>query len=156
MLKAISRYVGVKLAILSYDYEYINDEKGARIRLRFLNCGTSKIYHSTWRLYYYLMGQDGTPKAYVVSNYNLIDIPAAFEEDAPNWHDVAELVPQGSTTQNRNTEEVNFGVPIIKESDYLSISIQDTTGICAPMFLCNKQNYATRDTEGRYRLFTFK
>ena len=154
MLKDISRYVGVKLGLLSYDYEYGSDAKTVKIRLRFLNCGTSRIYHDNWKLKYHLIGGGETKTR--ESNFELKNIKAAFEEDAPNWHDVANFNVSSDTAFENNAEIVNFGRAIVKGSDKLYISIEDTTGVYDHMYLCNSEDYIQRDANGRYCLFTFK
>lgn len=154
MLKDISRYVGVKLGLLSYDYEYGSDAKTVKIRLRFLNCGTSRIYHDNWKLKYHLIGGGETMTR--ESNFELKNIKAAFEEDAPNWHDVANFNVSSDTAFENNAEIVNFGRAIVKGSDKLYISIEDTTGVYDHMYLCNSEDYIQRDANGRYCLFTFK
>ena len=154
MLKDISRYVGVKLGLLSFDYEYVPNANTIKIMLRFLNCGTAKIYHDNWKLKYHLIGGGVTITR--ESNFDLRNIKAAFEEDAPNWHDVADFNPTSQTTYDNNAETVDFGRAIVKGSDKLYISIEDTTGVYDPMYLCNSEDYIQRDANGRYCLFTFK
>ena len=154
MLKDISRYVGVKLGLLSFDYEYVPNANTIKIMLRFLNCGTAKIYHDNWKLKYHLIG--GGDHIIKESNFDLRNIKAAFEEDAPNWHDVADFNTTTQTTYNNNAETVDFGRAIVKGSDKLYISIEDTTGVYDPMYLCNSEDYIQRDANGRYCLFTFK
>ena len=158
MLKDISRYVGVKLGLLSFDYEYVPNANTIKIMLRFLNCGTAKIYHDNWKLKYHLIGGGVTITR--ESNFKLKNIKAAFEEDAPNWHDVADFHPdvnesEPSTTYNNNAETVDFGRAIVKESDKLYISIEDATGIYDHMYLCNSEDYIQRDAHGRYCLIEF-
>ncbi len=158
MLKDISRYVGVKLGLLSFDYEYVPNANTIKIMLRFLNCGTAKIYHDNWKLKYHLIGGGVTITR--ESNFKLKNIKAAFEEDAPNWHDVADFHPdvnesEPSTTYNNNAETVDFGRAIVKESDKLYISIEDATGIYDHMYLCNSEDYIQRDANGRYCLIEF-
>lgn len=154
MLKDISRYVGIKLGLLSFDYEYGDSDNTIKIMLRFLNCGTSKIYHGNWKLKYHLIGGGD----YIVreSDFDLRNIKTAFEEDAPNWHDVTDFNPTSQTTYDNNAETVDFGRAIVKGSDKLYISIEDTTGIYDHMYLCNSEEYIQRDANGRYCLFTFK
>lgn len=153
MLKDISRYVGIKLGLLSFDYEYGDSDDSIKIMLRFLNCGTSKIYHENWKLKYHLIG--GGDHIIKESNFNLRNIKAAFEEDAPNWHDVADFNTTSQTTYNNNAETVDFGRAIVKGSDKLYISIEDTTGVYDHMYLCNSEDYIQRDNLGRYFLIKF-
>lgn len=153
MLKDISRYVGIKLGLLSFDYEYGDSDDTIKIMLRFLNCGTSKIYHENWKLKYHLIG--GGVHIIKESNFDLRNIKAAFEEDAPNWHDVADFNTTTQTTYNNNAETVDFGRAIVKGSDKLCISIEDATGVYDHMYLCNSEDYIQRDANGRYCLIEF-
>lgn len=155
MLKDISRYVGVKLALLSFNYGVISTNK-INIRLRLLNCGTSKIYHNNWKLRYYLIGASGNVKDAYDSDLDLRQIKAAFEEDAPNWHDVADFNTTASgTTSKVIGEDVEFNsATTIETGDKLYIAIEDTTGIYENMYLSNSEDYIQRDENGRYKLFT--
>ena len=160
MLKDISRFVGIKLGLLSFDYEYDPNANTIKIMLRFLNCGTSRIYHDNWKLRYDLIGKNGNIKYTYHSTFCLKNIKAAFEEDAPNWHDVADFHPdenecEDKTTYNNNAETLYLGLVLVQKDDKFCISIEDSSGIYDNMYLCNSENYIQRDEAGRYSLFTF-
>jgi hypothetical protein len=154
MIQELSRYVGTKLAILSYFFKVVKiwneedneDEDYLQTGLRLLHCGTSKIYHGYWKLKYHVGTEAGTIAHSYNSDYNLCNIPAAFEEDSPNWHDARLIqdakIPLTDLSQTTNT---------------IYISIEDEDGICENLYLCNLSvsSYLPRTSNGLYKLFQY-
>ncbi len=143
IVKELSRYVGTKIAILSYFYKTNNNM--LQIGIRVMNCGTSKIYHSYWKLKYHVGSSNATISHTYNSDFDLRNIPAAFEEDAPNWHDAILIleskIPLSVLNQNNNC---------------IFISIEDEDGICENLYFSNSDTYMPRTSNGLYKLFEYQ
>lgn len=138
IIRELSRYVGTKLAVLSYFYETVGSN--VKLTLRMMNCGTSKIYHHYWNLYYHLGNENGSISHSYSSAFDLTSIPAAFYEDSPNWRDavlVELLIPKADISVNAKT---------------IYLSIEDCAGICENMYFCNSSEYMPRNENGLYKL----